>query len=136
MKILQFLLFLVAYAGWALACAWSLNKLQTTVPAGKSFWTGQLVNLEGLAGFFGFIYLLSGFWSWRLVLLIFLASQLGVLALWVLSLVMDVSYETASIRTLWAGKEFDLNNPILSPALMLVSGGMAWVLPIAAGIVF
>jgi len=136
MKILQFLLFLIAYAWWAFACAWSLNKLQTTVPAGKSFWTGQLVNLEGLIGFFGFIYLLSGFWSWRLVLLIFLASQLGVLSLWVLGLVMDVSYETASIRTLWAGKEFDLNHPVLSPALVLVSGAMAWALPVAAGIVF
>jgi hypothetical protein len=135
-KVLLFVLFLVAYVAWAVASAFCLKRVQSDLVEGKSFWNGQLMILDGLAGFFGSVYLLSGLWSLKLVLLLFITSQLGILAAWVLSLLLGAPYQIAGIRTLWAGKEFDLKYPVGSPVLGLSCGAMSWIYPIVAGILF
>ncbi len=135
-KALLFLAFLVAYVAWALACAWCLKKLQTGLLAGKSFWNGQLMLLLGIAGMFGFIYLLSGLWSLKLVALIFVASQIGTIIGWVPNAIAGNHPEKAGIRTLLAGREIDVTQPKAMKALGIVCILIALAYPIVASILF
>ncbi len=95
-----------------------------------------MILLEGLVGLFGFIYLLSGLWSTKLVLLIFVASHLGILLSLVFGAMLGPHSEKAGIRMLWAGKEIALQHPISMGLLGLTTMGMSFAYPIVVGIFF
>jgi len=135
-KILLYLLFLVAYVGWALACAKSLKQLQSSLVAGKSFWSSEMILLEGLVGFFGFIYMLSGLWSLKLVLLILVASHMGGLVAWLLSAILGSMSEKTGMRAMWAGKEIDIRYPVPMLILGIMIGLLSFSYPVVAGILF
>jgi membrane protein YqaA with SNARE-associated domain len=136
LKVLLYVFFLVAYVCWALACAKSLKKVQSDLLGGKSFWSSEVILLESLAGFFGFIYLLSGLWSLKLVLLIFIASHLGGLVAWALGSILGAQTKDAGIRTLWAGKEIDIKHPIAMITLSGICGVLSLSYPVVAGVIF
>lgn len=136
LKVLLFVSFLLAYGGWTLMCAKTLKKVQTDLLSGKSFMGSELMLIEGIAGFFGFIYVLSGMWSLKLVLLIFIVSHLGALVAWLMSSILGSQSEKVGIRTLSAGREIDIRYPV--PMAILGGGCGLLVLsyPVFAGVAF
>jgi hypothetical protein len=136
LKILLFLFFLVAYGLFAWAGLMSLKKVQNDLLVGKSFWSSELLLLVNLGGFFGLIYLLSGLWSLRLVLLMYVASHLGGLGAWVLSAILGAHSERVGLRAVWAGKEIEIKHPIAMKSLTALTGVLALSYPIVAGVLF
>jgi hypothetical protein len=136
LKVLLFLLFLIAYGIWSWATFKSSKKMQADLLAGKSFWSGERVLLLSLTGLFGFIYLLSGLWSLKLILLILIASHLGALVAWLLNLTFGAHSERARIRAFWAGGEIGLKNPIVMGALGGLTAVASLSYPIVAGVIF
>jgi len=135
-KIGLFVLFFIAYVCWALLGAKSFKKLQADLLGGKSFWSSEVILLEGLVGLFGFIYLLSGLWSTKLVLLIFVASHLGILLSLIFGAMLGPHSEKAAIRMLWAGREIAIKHPVSMGLLGLATMGMSFAYPIVVGIFF
>jgi hypothetical protein len=135
-KVLLFIVFLICYLGWMVASFFSLNKVKSDLMEGKWFWSSELMLLEGLLGFFGSIYLLSGLWSLKLVLLILIASHIGGLVAWVLNSILGAPPKEAGIRTLWAGKEFDIKYKVVSVTLGVVCGLLSLSYPFVAGVAF
>jgi hypothetical protein len=135
-KILLYVFFFVCYLCWMVASFFSLNKVKSDLMSGKWFWSSELMLLEGLLGFFGSIYLLSGLWSLKLVLLILIASHLGGLVAWVLNSILGAPPKEAGIRTLWAGKEFDIKYRVVSATLGVVCGLLSLSYPFVAGVAF
>ena len=136
LKVLLFLSFLVAYGLWTVLCARTLKKVQSDLLVGKSFWSSEFMLLEGVVGFFGFIYLLSGLWSMKLVLLIFVVSHLGGLVSWFLSSILGAQSEKTGIRALSAGKEIDIKYPVPMLVLGVSCSLMVLAYPVVAGILF
>lgn len=135
LKLLLFLVFLVSFGLWAWCVSFALKKLQADLLAGKSFWvTTQFLLLATYAGFFCFLYLLSGFWSLRLVLLFFVAAQLGSLIALLLNAVLGAQSEKSGMRALWAGKEIDIKHPRMSKILAILSGVIVLSYPVVAGV--
>ncbi|MGA8220424.1 MAG: hypothetical protein WB780_02135 [Candidatus Acidiferrales bacterium] len=136
LKVLLFLFFLVIYGFLGLAAVKSLKKLQSDLLVGKSFWGAELLTLIGLAAFFGYIYLLSGLWSLKLVLLILIASQLGSLVAWVPNAVLGQRSENAWLRTAWAGKEITPKYPKVVMTLNVLATALAFLYLIVVGVAF
>jgi len=113
-KILVFLAFLTAYCLWTWAATWAFKKMPGELLTGRSFWSGELDLLRNLAALFGFIYLLSGLWSFQLVILFFIAAHLGGLVSVLLTEFLGAHSKEASIRTFWAGQEVGMKFPILT----------------------
>jgi hypothetical protein len=134
-KILLFLFFLGTYAFWLWISPKSSAKMQTDLIAGRSFWSSELVLLEGMALFFGSIYLLSGLWSLKLFLLVLIAAQLGSLVAWVLNSILGAGSEESSARVLWAGGEFGLKHPFVLGIPGLLSILFALAYPVVGGVV-
>jgi len=136
LKILAFVVFLIAFVVWALGVAFCTLKLQKDLLEGRSFWSGELTLLVTYVGFFGFIYLLSGFWSLRLVLLFFIAAQLGALIGYVLNVALGAQSEKSGMRALWAGKEIDIKFPRLTMVGQILSGLIFLSYPVVAGVLY
>lgn len=135
-KIIVFLVFLIAYALWAVGCFLITIKLQNDVLKGKSFLSGELMLLLTYAGFFGFIYLLSGLWSLRLLVLFLVAAHLGVLVAFLLNVALGAQSEKLGMHGLWAGKEIDIKFPRLSKAGQVLGGVIFFSYPVVAGILY
>jgi hypothetical protein len=136
LKVLLFLSFLIAFALFAWAAFKSSKKLQSDLLMGKSFWSGELMLLVSLGGFFALIYLLSGLWSLKLVLLMLVAAHLGSLAAWVLSAILGAQSEKIGLRALWAGKEIDIKYALPMRTLGLLTGLIFLAYPVVTGILF
>src|SRR5579872_2579605 len=130
LHLLHYLLFLLGYAAWLVASGWTMKKLQSGIHSGHSFWPTELFLLEGLAGFFAFIYLLSGLWSTRLVLLLVVVAHLGVLVSWAANAALGTQSHETEMRSFWAGQEFVLQFPISTGILMALTGLAAVVYPV------
>jgi hypothetical protein len=136
LKVLVFVVFLVAYALWSWGCLLAINKTQSDLLKGRSFWSGELLLVVTYGGFFAFIYLLSGLWSLRLVVLFFLAAQLGALVGFLLNQGLGAPSEKTGKRVLWAGKEMDVRFPRLSKTGMILVGLVSLSYPIVAGVFY
>ena len=135
-KVFLFIAFLVAYALWAWACVLAARKANNDLLTGRWFWSGQYTLMVGYAGFFGFIYLLSGWWSWQFAALFFVAAQLGTLVAFLVNVILGAQSEESAMRVVWAGKELDLKYPRASKLGSLLVGLIGLSYPILAGIVF
>lgn len=135
MTVLTFLIFLVAYGLWAWGCNLALKKSIADLAAGKSFWSSELVLVASYSGFFCFLYLLSGFWNLRLVLIFFATAQLGSLLALLVNAFLGAQSEKTCMRSVWAGKEIDIKYPLMNtiggPLMIIIF--LAY--PVVAGIV-
>jgi hypothetical protein len=135
-RILLFVLFLAAYVFFAVVLPGSMKKLQSDTLAGKNFLSSEILLLEGVAMFFGLLYLLSGFWSTKLVLLILVTSHLGALVAWILNLMLASQSEQGGVRILWASNEIAMNHTIAMASLGGLVALPAYAYPIVAGVIF
>ena len=133
MRIFTFVLFLIAYGLWL----WGSGKLfQQISGSGRGFvWVTQGMIVLSYGGFFAFIYLLSGLWSTALVVLFFVASQLGVVLAWILNLAFGSSSEASTSRIFAAGAEFGLRYPLLTRVLQGFCVVVMFAYVIVAGVI-
>ncbi len=117
-KALGFLLFLIVFGAWIWLCAKAFNKLQSSSLAGSSFWGSEALLLLSQGGFFGFVYLLSGLWSLKLVLLFLASAHLGILLNLPLTAILSGDADKCSIRWIWAGREFDIRFTKFSKSIL------------------
>jgi hypothetical protein len=136
LRVLLFLAFLIAYALWVLACVKASVKLQQDAVKGHTFWATELLLLLNHAAFFGFIYLLSGLWSLRLVAMFLIASQLGSLVSLMMSALLGAQAPKSAMRAMWLAVEFQLKQPFLFKAVTWLTGIVFWCYPIVAGIIY
>ena len=114
MKLLTFFLFLGAVALQTSANVYLVKNLSLPRVSGRRFFLAT----EGrvLLTIFGtllYIYLLSGLWSWHLVTLFLVLSQLGVILGTVLNAALGSSSEKSRSRVHAAMGEIGLNHPII-----------------------
>ncbi len=94
MRIVTFLLFLCAYALWIWAATKMTNQLtRPTMSGARMFWATESFGLLSNIGFFVLIYLISGFWNWRMLVLFLVASQLGILVAFLLNAILGTQSE-------------------------------------------
>jgi hypothetical protein len=114
MKLLTFFLFLGAFTLQSFANVYLVKNLNLPRISGPRFFFAT----EGrvLLTIFGtllFIYLLSGLWSWHLVILFLVISQLAVILGTVLNAALGSSSEKSRSRISAAMGEIGLNHPII-----------------------
>jgi hypothetical protein len=117
MKMLTFFLFLGAVALQTSANVYLVKNLTLPRVSGRRFFFAT----EGrvLLTIFGtllYIYLLSGLWSWHLVILFLVLSQLGVILGTVLNAALGSSSEKSRSRINAAMGEIGLNHPVIYTA--------------------
>jgi hypothetical protein len=135
-KFMLFLAFLAAYGLWFWACTAGTKKFQTDVAEGHTFWANHLMSSLTLGAFFGFIFILSGLWSWRMLVIFFLANELGILAAGLAGISLGTQASNAYLRAAWLGNEMSSKWPKLAIAVGCILIAIQLVYPIASGIVF
>jgi hypothetical protein len=136
LKFLVFLAFLVAYGLWIWACTKAFGKLQSDAAEGHTFWVNQVLSFLTYGAFFGFIFILSGLWSWRLLVIFFLANELAILAAMLASFSLGAKPTETYLRATWLAIELNSNRPRLAKAVLWITVAIYLVYPIASGIVF
>src|SRR4051812_7324736 len=108
-----FFLFLLAYCAWL----WGLNLLakrfQRDLILGKSFWNGEAALVLSIVPQFLFVYLLSGFFNWKLVVLFLVVAQVGAILGLIISQLLGSATSNWGARGTWAGGEFGMKQPLL-----------------------
>ena len=131
-----FIAFCVAYVLWTFGAIVVLLKIVSDVRKNRSFVNSELATILSLAGMFGFIYLLSGFFSLSLTILVVLAAQLGIAISGVLWALIG-SYQTRwAERAAWAGAELQAKNPVSTMLIGLASAIVLFGYPVLAGILY
>jgi len=115
---------------------WCMNRKQKDLRASRAFWYDELMTLLSLGGFFGFIYLLSGLWILKLVLLLLIAVHLGSVVGWMLNLILGEQSEKSDARIFWAGGELTLRYTVPMSLLWIISALVVWSYPVISGIHF
>ena len=135
-KIGSFLLFLFAYVMFIFAGKTLMDKTKRDLLYGRSFWSTELLMLLGNTAFFVFIYLLSGFFSLPLVIVLLAGAQLGVIIAAILWGFLGSTTTKWGARSMWAGGEFGLKHPALMISLLAISLITSLAYPILAGIAY
>ncbi len=136
MRIVTFLLFLCAYALWIWAATKMTNQLtRPTMRGARMFWATESFGLLSNIGFFVLIYLISGFWNWRMLVLFLVASQLGILVAFLLNAILGTQSEQSYPRILAAGGEIGLTYPKVTLSLIAVSTLVTLAYVVAGGII-
>ena len=136
MRVLIYILFLIAYGLWVAASTFATQKMQKDVPKGKSFWGSELLILLGYGGFFGFTYLLSGFWNTRLVLLFLLSAQAGIVVAYVFNVATGGRDDQTGKRGMWAGGEMGIKNETAMKISQILMAAVFLAFPIVAGVFY
>ena len=136
-KILRFAIFLLAYA---LLADWARRnppQPQDALTSGKPCWAAERRIVMALAMFFVPIYLLSGLWSLKLVLLVFSALQLATSMNWVVGLFQGKQSEQLALGYLWASTEIGIKYAKTATAILLALSFSLFIsYPIVAGVFF
>jgi|SRR6266853_1308200 len=136
LKVFGFLLFLLILAVWIWLCTIVFKRLETDGFKGKTVLNNEMTLLVSYAGFFAFIYLLSGLWSLKLFFLFVASGQLAFVLSWLFNVLGGGESEKIVIRSLWAGKEWDFNNPRLNKVNRVFLRVVFLAYPIVAGILY
>ncbi|MBT9331051.1 hypothetical protein [Paracidobacterium acidisoli] len=136
LRVLLFAGFLVAYIVWVLACLRASNKLQSDAVKGHTFWASELLLLLNYGAFFGFIWILSGLWSLRLVVMFLLASQLGTLVSLGMAALLGAETPKSAMRAMWMAVELQMQQPMLFKVMTWLTGIVFWCYPIVAGVIY
>jgi hypothetical protein len=134
-KVLFFLLFLCAVGLWTWGGTVLNKKISQDIGKDSLFWKTENATLLSIAGFFAFIYLLSGMWNLRLVILFLVAGQLSLLMALVLNSLLGSQGEKFSSRVFAGGGELGLRYPKTSLVAMAILTLLLIVYLIAAGII-
>lgn len=131
-----FLAFLIAYGLFLVASVMMARWAQRIPLSGIPYRQTEIAVLFSLVCFFGFIYLLSGFWNARLVVIMLIAVHLGPLAGWFLTNAFGKNSALAHARQFWWGMEMGMKSPGLFtlPTYLALFGGLIY--PIVAGIFY
>ncbi len=125
-KILIYFVFLIAFIAWIVAAYYIFKKFSKDLLCGKSFLSTELMLFNGFLGFFGFIWLLSGFLSIKLIILFVLISHIGFIITGILWRIIGTTDIPWAASVTWTASEIPLKHPlafivtlILCPLLML-----------------
>jgi hypothetical protein len=136
MRIVTFLLFLCAYVLWIWAATKMTKQLtRPTMRGARMFWATESFGLLSNIGFFVLIYLISGFWNWRMLVLFLIASQLGIIVGWLLNALLGSQSEQSYPRIMAAGGEIGLTYPRITLSLVGVSALVTLAYVVAGGII-
>ena len=134
-KILFFLMFLCAVGLWMWGGNYLNKKISQDIGKDSLFWKTESATLLSNAGFFVFIYLLSGMWNLRLVILFVVAGQLSIIMALVLNSLLGSQGEKFTSRVFAGGGELGMRYPKFSMFALAVVSLMLVAYLIAAGIV-
>lgn len=134
MRILAFLGFLVVYVAWLWASNFLMKRVKQSILVNETFWSAELSNLLGLAAIFSFIFILSGYFDWRLVAAFFVAAQIGVVMSAILGGLLGSATSKWGARSAWAGAEFAMKHTLLMLGIMGLAMLIVIAYPVAAGI--
>ena len=135
-RFLVFLAFLVAYGLWIWACFVAAKWYQSAAAEGHTFWVNHVMAWLTIGGFFGFVFILSGIWSWSLLLMFLAASELGIVASLVVSVSLGLQASTAYLRTAWLATELNLKRVKIATAMPLIISAIYLVYPVVIGFAF
>ncbi len=113
-RVLFFLMFLCAVGLWMWGGIALNKKITQDVGKDSLFWKTETATLLSNAGFFAFIYLLSGMWNLRLVILFVVAGQLSIIMALVLNSLLGSQGEKFSSRVFAGGAELGIRYPKFS----------------------
>ncbi len=88
------------------------------------------------AGFFGFIFILSGWWSWQLAAIFFVVTELASMIALLANAAMGTQSATTWLRSVWLGAEINARNAKLIKAVMLSTLVVYLAYPIAVGVTY
>ena len=131
-----FLLFLAGYVVWLSAISLAGRAVRNIQLTGIPFWESEMMALAGLAGFFGFIYLLSGFWNAKLVLIMLVAVHVGPLVAWFLNNAFGRNPSQAVARQFWMGAEIGLKTPLLIKIPQWLTTFFLLLYPVVAAVIY
>lgn len=136
LKIGVYVLFVGVYAGWIFLASKQVDRLTRGLVTGRWLIHSEVNIILRNLSIVLFIYLLSGYFSLGLTLLLLLVAQLGVLLAVVLLAFTGENLRLHTARTLWGGYEMRLRNPKLVSWVENLTGVVVLAYPIAAGYVF
>ncbi len=131
-----FLVFVVAVVAWYLLQSKSAQILSKIPPRGQKLAAVELVLLKDLLAFFGFVYLLSGFWNWKLMLVMLVAVHLGPLTAWFLNNAFGKGPEPLTMRAFVVGFEVGRDNPSLISIPLKVIQAIPLCYPVVAALFY
>jgi hypothetical protein len=137
LKIAVFMGFLVAYTVWLVA-AYKINKKwQRDLISRKSLFSEEMTLLMSIPPVFVFIWILSGFFNAKLVVLLFAAAHIGLAIRGILWALIGSPQVAWGARILWAGGEYGMKHPILMVAIMVFAFLVCFIIyPVVAGIIY
>jgi hypothetical protein len=136
LRVLIFVVFLGAYGLWTYCALVVSKKLQADSLVGKTFWAGQFMAVLGMAGFFGFEYLLSGWRNWGLIAIFFAASELGAVMSLLLGAILGEQSEKTLARLNFISREIGTQHVVAVLVATALSLLVTIAFPIAAGVLY
>ena len=136
LKIVVFIVFLVFLSGFYIGSFLFSRRIQRLLSEGRLFLLGQVMLLASVFSLFSFVWLLSGFFSWRLTLFFVLAAEVGGVVTGVLWRFMGSTDLPWAASSTWTGAEIAIRHPWLPQILGIVSALVLLAYPIACGFEF
>ncbi len=136
LKISLFIVFLIALIAWVAAASYLLKKYPKDLLRGKTFLTNELVQFHTFFALFGFVWLLSGFLSIKLIILFILCSHIGVIITGILWRLMGTTNLPWAASGMWTGSELGVKHPWMLLVVIIVSTLIYVAYPIMSGICY
>jgi hypothetical protein len=132
----MFLVFIAAVLAWHILPSKSNWILRKIPPRGRNLAAVELMLLKDLLAFFGFVYLLSGFWNLKLMWIMLVAVHLGPLTGWFLNNAFGKNPEPLTMRGYVVGYEIGANNRSLASIPPKVVTAVVFCYPLIAAIFY
>lgn len=130
----MFIVFLLLYAVWAWAAGALVKRVSRAVIEGNSFWVNEISLVLNFGALFGFIYTLSGYFDWRLVIAFIGAGQIGIVLSAILGGLVGSTSTLWGPRSSWDSGEFVMKHEGLSATIVLLTALLGFAYPILVGI--
>src|SRR5579862_3211447 len=127
-----FLVFIAAVVAWHLLQFKSAIIVGWFPPRAQKLATIELSLLKDLLAFFAFVYLLSGFWNLKLMLVMLVAVHLGPLTGWFLNNAFGTNAEILTLRGYVVGYELGANAPSLVKTPPKIVAAVVFCYPLIA----
>ncbi len=127
-----FLVFIAAVVAWHLLQFKSAIIVGWFPPRAQKLATIELSLLKDLLAFFAFVYLLSGFWNLKLMLVMLVAVHLGPLTGWFLNNAFGTNAEILTLRGYVIGYELGANAPSLVKTPPKIVAAVVFCYPLIA----
>ena len=134
LKLLLFVAFVAAFGLWVWASLKVSVKVQRDAQSGRFFWGAQILVLLTYGGFFGFIFILSGWWSWQLVVLLLVATELTTLLALIVNAALGSDSTTIWLRSTWLLTEINARHLELMKLVTRLTLIVYLLYPIVVGI--